>query len=342
MFQSATVKLTVWYVAILVTISILFSFIIYSIASSEVGSRIHNLQISTPPPSSQAEAAIIESIREAQIDEAKGNLIGSLVITNLAIWLAGGFGSYYLARRTLRPIERAHEAQSRFTSDASHELRTPLASMKVELEVALRDFTLHKDEMREILVSNLEEVNKLSMLSHTLLQLSRLEHGKIPRDKINLGSLTESTVKRFNKIHNRITLHNKRDLHVIGNELSIEELLTILLDNALKYSPEDSQIDVTLIKQPLMSGFKITNAGEGISAENLPNIFNRFYRADESRTSNSQKGYGLGLSLAKKIVELHNGELSVSSASKQDTTFKVLLPNYKSTTKLPRIPHRSA
>lgn len=340
MFQSATVKLTVWYAAIVISISILFSIIIYSIASSEVGSRIHNLQISTPPPSSQAEAMIIESIRQAQIDEANGNLIGSLIITNLAIWLAGGFGSYYLARRTLRPIERAHEAQSRFTSDASHELRTPLASMKVELEVALRDQALHKDEMRELLESNLEEVNKLTMLSHTLLQLSRLEHGKIPRDKIDLGTLTQSIVKRFNKTHNRITLHNMRKLHVIANELSIEELLTILLDNALKYSPDNSQIDITLIKQPLMSGFKITNSGEGISPENLPHIFNRFYRADESRTNGSQKGYGLGLSLAKKIVELHNGELSVSSAPQHETTFKVLLPNYKSTTKLPHITRR--
>ena len=340
MFQSATVKLTVWYVAILITISILFSFIIYSIASSEVGSRIHNLQISTPPPSSQAEAMIIESIRQAQINEANGNLIGSLVITNLAIWLAGGFGSYYLARRTLRPIERAHEAQSRFTSDASHELRTPLASMKVELEVALRDQALKKDEMRELLESNLEEVNKLTKLSHTLLQLSRLDHANIPRDKIDLGKLTQSVTQRFNKIHKRIKLHNVRKLNVIGNELSIEELLTILLDNAVKYSPPGSKIDVSLIKQPLMSGFKIINAGEGISPDNLPHIFNRFYRADESRTNSSQKGYGLGLSLAKKIVELHNGELSVSSAPQQETTFKVLLPNHKSTTKLPRIPHR--
>jgi signal transduction histidine kinase len=340
MFQSATLKLTVWYVAIVISISILFSVIIYSIASSEVGSRIHNLQISTPPPATSAEALIIESLRQAQINEAQGNLIGSLVITNLAIWLAGGFGSYYLARRTLRPIERAHEAQSRFTSDASHELRTPLASMKVELEVALRDQTLKKDEMRELLESTLEEVNKLTKLSHTLLQLSRLDHANIPRDKIDLGVLTQSVIERFNKTHKRIKLHNVRKLPVIGNELSIEELLTILLDNAVKYSPPGSQIDVSLIKQPLMSGFKVTNAGEGISPDNLPHIFNRFYRADESRTNSSQKGYGLGLSLAKKIVELHNGELSVSSAPQQETTFKVLLPNYKSTTKLPHIPHR--
>ncbi|HEX7483576.1 MAG TPA: ATP-binding protein [Candidatus Saccharimonadales bacterium] len=339
MFQSATVKLTVWYVIILVSISILFSFVIYSIASTEVGVRITNLQ-QTNPPIFPVDSSVFNAIRELQIHEANNSLMGALIITNLIIWFAGGFGSYYLARRTLRPIEETHEAQSRFTSNASHELRTPLASMKIELEVALRDHTLRKDEMREILRSNLEEVNKLTNLSHTLLQLSRLDHGNIPRDKIDLGELTQSVVERFNKTHHRISLQNLRKLNVIANDLSIEELLTILLDNAVKYSPSDSTIEVILIKQPLMSGFKIINTGEGITPENLPHIFNRFYRADESRTDSSKKGYGLGLSLAKKIVELHNGELSVSSAPQQDTTFKVLLPNYKATPKLPRMPHR--
>jgi two-component system sensor histidine kinase CiaH len=339
MFQSATVKLTIWYVIILVTISILFSFVIYSIASTEVGVRITNLQQSNPPVF-PTDSTVFNTVREFQIHEANNSLMGALIITNLIIWFAGGFGSYYLAKRTLRPIEEAHEAQSRFTSNASHELRTPLASMKIELEVAMRDQSLKKEEMRELLSSNLEEVNKLTMLSHTLLQLSRMDHGNIPRDKIDLGALTQSVVERFDKKHRRINLQNLRKLNVVANELSIDELLTILLDNAVKYSPAKSSIEVILIKQPLMSGFKVINTGEGIAPENLPHIFNRFYRADESRTNSSNEGYGLGLSLAKKIVELHNGELSVSSAPQQTTTFKVLLPNYKSTPKLPRLPHR--
>jgi len=339
MFQSATVKLTIWYVIILVSISILFSFVIYSIASTEVGVRITNLQESNPPIFPM-DSAVFDTIRELQIHEANNSLIGALVTANLIIWFAGGFGSYYLAKRTLRPIEEAHEAQSRFTSNASHELRTPLASMKIELEVALRDKSIKKEELRELLTSNLEEVNKLTQLSHTLLQLSRLDHANIPRSKIDLGVLTESMVERWNKTHNRIKLQNLRKLNVIANEASIEELITILLDNAIKYSPSNSTVEVVLIKQPLMSGFKIINAGEGIAPDTLPYIFNRFYRADESRTDSSKKGYGLGLSLAKKIVELHNGELSVSSAPQQNTTFKVLLPNYKTTPKLPRIPRR--
>lgn len=337
MFKSATLKLTVWYVIILVSISLLFSVVIYSIALSEVGARITNLQQSTPP-TFPSNSTLFNIVREAQIHEAENSLIGALIITNLVIWFAGGFGSYYLARRTLRPIEEAHEAQSRFTSDASHELRTPLASMKIELEVAMRDPSLKKSEMHELLESNLEEVNRLTKLSHTLLQLSRLDHANIASENIELGEVATKIIDKFSKTQPRIILHHPRKIHVLANESNVEELLTILIDNALKYSPPDTTVDVSLVKQRQMSGFKVVNAGEGIPPEALPHIFNRFYRADASRTGSAKNGYGLGLSLAKKIVELHGGELTVSSAINQNTTFQVLLPNIKRTPpKLPQM-----
>jgi len=327
MFKSATLKLTIWYGAILISISILFSVVIYSIASSEVRTRIDILQRSAPAQF-RIDPDIFETIRNTQIHAAEDSLIGGLIMTNLIIWIAGGFGSYYLARRTLRPIEEAHEAQSRFTSDASHELRTPLASMKIELEVALRDPSPKKEEMRELLESNLEEVNKLTKLSHTLLQLSRLDHDKITREQVDINAVTSDVVERFNKVHPRIVIHNARRLPILANESNVEELATILIDNALKYSPPKTTVHVTLVKQKQMSGFKVVNEGEGIAPEVLPHIFNRFYRADTSRTASAKKGYGLGLSLAKKIVELHGGELTVSSAPQQETTFQVLLPNF--------------
>lgn len=336
MFKSATLKLTIWYVIIVISISVLFSIVIYSIALSEVSARIANLQQSIPPLI-PGDSSVFTLMRETQIHEAENSLIGALVITNLVIWFAGGFGSYYLARRTLRPIEEAHDAQSKFTSDASHELRTPLASMKIELEVALRDPATSKGEMRELLESNLEEVNRLTKLSHTLLQLSKLDHDNIARENVELSAVTTTIIERFNKTQPRIVLHNKRKIHVLANESNVEELLTILIDNALKYSPSTSKVEITLIKQRQMSGFKVVNAGEGMPPETLPHIFNRFYRADASRTGSAKKGYGLGLSLAKKIVELHDGELTVSSAVDQDTTFQVMLPNIKRTP--PKLPH---
>jgi len=325
MFESATLKLTAWYLAILVAISLLFSIVIYSTASSEIGARLGFLQNDTRIvfniPINK-----LDDLRDTQIHEAKANLIISLVITNLCIWVAGGIGSYYLARRTLTPIEEAHEAQSRFTSDASHELRTPLASMKTEIEVALRDPALTKDEMKELLSSNLEEVNKLSQLSQTLLQLSRLDHDNIPREKVKLYKTAEVVAERFGADSSRIKFDGKKSYDVFANPANVEELFTILLDNALKYSPSGSEVSVSFIKQRQLAGFEVRNGGKGIAADVLPHIFDRFYRADSSRTSGDKKGYGLGLALAKKIVELHDGELTVSSAPQKQTIFRVLLP----------------
>ena len=325
MFESATVKLTAWYLVIIIAICLLFSVVIYSIASNEVDSRITYLQRGR---SQSYLDPTFNDLREIQVHQAESSLITSLIITNLCIWVAGGVGSYYLARRTLHPIEEAHEAQSRFTSDASHELRTPLASMKTELEVALRDTSLPKAEMKELLESNLEEVNKLTKLSQTLLQLSQLDHENITRERVFPGKVAEEAIERLDKNNRRIQFSGDTSGSVLANDSNVEELFTILIDNALKYSPPESVIYVTSIHQKQMTGFEVKNSGEGIHPDALPHIFERFYRADQSRTGNGKKSYGLGLSLSKKIVELHGGELTVSSAPKQDTIFRVLLPNF--------------
>jgi signal transduction histidine kinase len=184
--------------------------------------------------------------------------------------------------------------------------------------------------MRDLLASNLEEVNKLTQLSQTLLQLSQLDHGSIIREKVSLQKAIETVIGRF-KSSSRIVFTSSKISSVYANELNVEELLTILIDNALKYSPQESTIHVHLVKRKGMSGFEVKNKGKGIAGDILPHIFDRFYRADSSRTGGSKRGYGLGLSLAKKIVELHDGELTVTSATDQETTFRVLLPNYSRT-----------
>lgn len=325
MFRSATFKLTAWYICILVIISLLFSIVIYSISATEVRSRLDYGRIPQGLPGGNNQS--FGSFRDIQVHEAESNLITSLAIANICIWVIGGIGSYYLARRTLLPIEEAHEAQSRFTSDASHELRTPLASMKTELEVALRDHTLTEPEMRELLVSNLEEVDKLTKLSQTLLQLSQLDHDSIKLENISLNTALYSAIERFNKTEARVIFANESSRNVLANRSSIEELMTILIDNAVKYSPDNTQVRVRIITRKNMTGFEVSNEGKGIPEEILPHIFDRFYRADASRTGGKKKGYGLGLSLAKKIVELHSGELVVTSGINQVTTFRVLLQN---------------
>ena len=328
MFHSATLKLTGWYLLILMSISLIFSVTIYSAATGEIGNRLTDFQSQFEQPGNGAYSApnnrLFSALRDNQRDTANRNLLSTLVYVNLLIFFGGGVLSYLLARRTLRQIEHTHEAQSRFTSDASHELRTPLAAMKTELEVAMRDKQLSKQDMRELLASNLEEVNKLTALSKTLLQLSKLDYASLDIESVNLGDIANEVVQRYDKNAKRIKLSlPSQSVVVKANPASIEELLTILIDNALKYSPANSKITASLSLMGRQAQFVITNSGKGIASENLPHVFDRFYRIDDAR---SDTGTGLGLALAKDIVALHKGELSVSSAANQDTTFRFLLP----------------
>lgn len=326
MFKSTTLRLTGWYLMILMSVSIIFSIIIFQVATSEIGMRLERFQsnmegsINIAPQNNR-----IIDLRTLEINKTKANLSLELFYINLIVLAAGGFGSYYLARRSLQPIERAHEAQSRFTSDASHELRTPLAVMKMEIEVALKDKNMTKEELQEILSSNLEEVDKLSKLSEMLLSLSKLEHDKLPLKAIDLSKIARKIVEDFNLSDSRLTINGPKKLLANGNETAIADLIKILTDNALKYSPNDSQILIELSKDSKGPRFDITNSGSGISPEKINNIFDRFYRADTSRTGGGKNGYGLGLALAKNIVELHDGELSVDSVVNKNTTFTFIL-----------------
>ena len=204
--------------------------------------------------------------------------------------------------------------------------------MRTEIEVALRDKDATKTELRETLESSLEEVNKLTNLSQMLLHLARAEHNDLEMTAISLPAITENIVRRYDKTGKRIEIKTVGKIpQLSANQPSVEELITILVDNALKYSPADSLVSIRLAHRSGRAAFEITNTGKGISADDLPHIFDRFYRADSSRTGGQKSGFGLGLALAKKIVEIHNGELSASSAPGHATTFTFLLPILRKT-----------
>lgn len=345
MFQSATLKLTAWYLAILMAISITFSIVIYQISYKEISYRLENLQHSiiddfnAPAPfTSYFNSYMTDNPNSPLFSEsrkASDQIILSLVYINAGVFIAGGLGAYFLARRTLRPIEEAHESQSRFTSDASHELRTPLAAMKAELEVNLRDPKLSVGEARELLESNLEEVNKLIQLSQMLLQLSRLDHDKLEVHTVDLPALLEEVLKRYPADRKRFDITSRKKATTLANEPSISELISILVDNALKYSPEKTPIQIRIFTQRGQVGFEIKNSGDKIPEDKLPKLFERFFRADTSRTNGSKNGYGLGLSIAKKIIDIHHGGLTVSSTN-EETVFTFYLPIIKNGSAKPR------
>lgn len=330
MFKSAIMKLTAWFLLILMSLSLLFSISIYVISMNEVQSQLEefqglyesgNLEIN---PNTETNTRLLYAFLDQQHTQASVNILVGLVYVNLSVLVVGAALSYLLARWAMRHIEEPRILQNRFTSDASHELRTPLAAMRAELEVALKDPKLSKSDMRNILVSNLEEVKRLTELSQTLLYLSRLDYSSLEFQAVDLRSVINDVVQRYDKNLERIKLSlPKSPLNVKINPATIGELFSILIDNALKYSPKMSEISANLKTEGKQAIFEISNTGEGIPRDKLPYIFDRFYRGDDSR---SDEGVGLGLALAKDIVSIHRGELLVTSRPNKKTTFVVRLP----------------
>ncbi len=266
-----------------------------------------------------------------QLDADTRQILLRLVVLNISTLLVGGAAAYFLARRTLRPIQDSMEAQGRFTADASHELRTPLTAMRAEIEVALRQKQLTSAEARELLGSNLEEIAKLEALSAGLLRLARFENGLDPRavSRVPVRELFAAAAARFDKIAHarRLTIDRHAGAETVaGDRDSLLELVAILLDNAIKYSPEGTTITLRSELAGNAVRLSVADHGAGISAADIPHIFDRFYRADRSRSKNHPGGYGLGLSIAKRIADLHHGEITVESTPGEGSTFKVKLP----------------
>lgn len=327
MFKSATIRLTGWYLLILMTISVVFSFVVYGISFNEVENRLNRFQDNMQQIRNfNPEPILTERLRVDELNKAKSNLAIELLYSNIFILIGGGLISYLLAKKSIDPIERAHEEQSRFTSDASHELRTPLAVIKTEIEVALRGRSASTEDLREVLASNLEEIEKLSKLSDMLLSLSQIEKSELETSSIDLVKITRSTIKSFKKSSTLINIDtDKKSIFITGNETAISDVIRILIDNAMIYGKENSEININLSTQDKFAKFEITNFGEGIQPDKMPYIFDRFYRADSSRTNGNKKGYGLGLALAKKIIDLHSGNIFAVSIPNKETTFTFLI-----------------
>ncbi len=222
----------------------------------------------------------------------------------------------------LARLESAVKTLSQFVADASHEFRTPLAVIRTTAELALRRARApeaYRDSLQEIGV----EAERMTVLVEDLLILARSDAGvaDMPLSPLDLGEVLQDVVAEMRNLaeFRRIHIQSKLDKVMIsGNRPALHRAFLVLLDNALKYSAEGSEVMVILSD----TSVEIKDFGTGISAEDLPHIFKRFYQADRAR---SQGGYGLGLSLAESIVRAHGGSIEVSSTLGEGSSFRVVL-----------------
>ena len=255
----------------------------------------------------------------------------SLLVGALAL---GGFFviSLMLSGLALKPAEEAWEQQRRFVADASHELKTPLAILNANLSVLAENGTESVASQDQWISAMQVQITRMNGLINDMLTLAKLDHDQdaIPTRAVDFSRLTTGCLLSFEavayekgvEIRSRISEH----LMVNGSPERFSRLVDILLDNAVKHTPSGGIVEVVLSREKNHAVLSVRNSGEEISPDALPHVFDRFYRADSAR-SRETGGYGLGLAIAKSIVENAHGKISAESADNH-TTFSVELPIY--------------
>lgn len=348
MFKSARLKLTGWYLLIIMLVSVFFSTVIYlgtvqelerGFHRAELRFRAEELGIPLPqgfqersedlPPRLREISPRFFSVEELQTTENRLRL-NLLMINGVILGLSAVVG-YFLAGKTLKPIEESLEEQKRFVADASHELRSPLTALKTSMEVALRDKKMSLTEAKKVIKSNLEDIDSLQSLSNNLLSLANLQSNgrNFVFKKVDIAEVVKSAYRKLLPLAKekniKIRIEFKKQT-ILANKESLEGMVFIFLDNAIKYTPQDGEVVVKTKVGKRNLVIKIKDTGIGISKEDIPHIFDRFYRVDQSRSKESVLGFGLGLSLAKRIIEIHKGTVEVSSGLRKGTTFTISLP----------------
>lgn len=282
---------------------------------------------------SSSETAAIEQFSQISfldITESRKSLLellaafGGVAILTLLAMLGI---SVLFARRAVAPIEQSYCKQKQFVQDASHELKTPLASIRANLE-ALQTNKQETVQSQEKWLGHIShETDRMGKLVTELLELARADQAEqvMALEPVCLSDLLERALLSVEAIlyEKGITLGEQIEpaVSVAGNPDKVEQVLRILLDNACKYTNTGGHIEVCLQRQRKHVILTISNTGEGILPEHIDKIFDRFYRADDSRKHTGS--YGLGLSIAKSLVEQMGGTLSVSSIPQKITTFTV-------------------
>ena len=304
-------KLTFMYASILCLVSIIFSTIIYSNTVNSF--NVRPIEVFYGKVYSSNEKAK-EAINKRD-NEIKKELLFHLIVLDSMIIILGTIGSYFLSKKTLKPIEENLELQMEFISNASHELKTPITIISMENEVLLKQKKHTEDELVDQIKSNLEEVQNLSKLVNILLELAR--NNKITLEKVKVFDVANNSINKLSSLakkKNITILNNITNLEINANKDILEEVMVIIIDNAIKYSDKNTTIKVYSKNNKIF----IEDEGIGINEKDIKYIFDRFYRGDKSHSS---EGYGLGLSLAKHLTEKMKMKITAYNNHDKGSTF---------------------
>ena len=269
---------------------------------------------------------LVIAINTTQLEEATERYVKLIVIMMSFFWLLSVAASMYLAKWSRRPIQESLEKQKAFVENASHELRTPLAVIQNRLEVLFRKPESTILDNSENIASSLDEVRNMRLLTTNLLNLARRDDGIKPEIETlepaffatvftNYAMIAEENEKGF-------TAQNQVGRPINTDKTLLKQLMTILFDNAIKYTEEDGHVTFTVRTNDRHLYISVADNGPGISDSDKKKIFDRFYRVDKARTR-QKGGFGLGLSLAQQIVLALKGTIVVKDNQPKGTIFEV-------------------
>lgn len=265
-------------------------------------------------------------INTSQLEQISQNHEQLIVVVMASFWILSLIASLYLARVSVKPLLESMQKQQSFVENASHELRTPLAVLQNRLETLFRKPEATIMESSESIASSLEEVRNMRFLTTNLLNLARRDDGINPELGEVQPDFFNTTFTNYEMIasENNRVFHFENRIHrtIITDKLLLKQLMTILFDNAVKYTEEEGVIHFVIAATERNLYLSVADDGIGISAADKKKIFDRFYRVDKARTR-QKGGFGLGLSLAKQIVDALKGTISVKDNKPHGTIFEV-------------------